>query len=116
VTPAELTTYLRRQRYAFGSEAMLQLAIVDVLERSGLAFEREVRLGPADRIDFLVQGGIGIEAKVRYPRRSIYRQLTRYAEREQINALVLMTATSLGLPPTLNGKPLFYVSIGRTTF
>lgn len=116
MTPAELTTYLRRQRYAFGSEAMLQLAIAGVLERSGLEFEREVRLGPADRIDFLVSGSIGIEAKVRYPRRSIYRQLTRYAEHDRITALVLMTATSLGLPPSLNGKPLFYVSIGRTTF
>ena len=44
MTPAELTTHLRRQRYAFGSEAMLQLSIVTVLERSGLEFEREVRL------------------------------------------------------------------------
>jgi hypothetical protein len=114
MTPAELTTYLRRQRYTFGNESALQLSIAEALERSGLEFEREARLSRTDRIDFLVKGGIGIEAKVRYPGRAIYRQLVRYAEVEQITALVLMSATALGLPPSINGKPLFYVSIGRT--
>jgi hypothetical protein len=114
VTPAELTTYLRRQRYQFGTEGALQRSLEEALTASGVPFEREARLGPANRIDFLVQGGLGIEAKVRYPRRAIYRQLVRYAEVEQITALVLVTATSLGLPPLVNGKPLFYVSIGRT--
>lgn len=114
MTPPELTAFLRRQRYAFGTEAILQLSIASALESAGVEFEREARLTPLDRIDFLVAGGIGIEAKVRYPRRPIYRQLQRYAESDQIAALILITATALGLPPSLNGKPLFYVSIGRT--
>lgn len=113
MTPAELTTFLRRQRYQFGTEAALQLSIAAALDAAGIDHEREVRLGPADRIDFMV-GRIGLEAKVRYPVRQIYRQLVRYAASDQVDALVLLTATSLGLPPSLNGKPLFYVSIGRT--
>jgi hypothetical protein len=111
---AELTAILRRGRYHIGREAFLQQSIAGVLEAAGVAFESEVRLGPANRIDFLAAGGIGIEAKVRYPKRAIYRQLQRYAEVEQITALILVTATALGVPPAINGKPIFYVSIGRT--
>jgi hypothetical protein len=114
MTPADVTVILRRGRYQIGTEAALQASIATVLGEAGVPFEPEVRLGPANRIDFLVEGGIGIEAKVRYPRRAIYRQLQRYAESDQITALVLITATALGVPPSINGKPIFYVSIGRT--
>lgn len=114
MSAAEVTAILRRGRYQIGTESALHISIAAVLEEAGLAFEPEARLGPANRIDFLVSGGIGIEAKVRYPRRAIYRQLQRYAESDQISALVLITATALGVPPSIAGKPIFYVSIGRT--
>jgi len=109
-----LVALLRRARLLCGSEAALQRSIEDTLATAGVSFEREVRLGPADRIDFLAAAGVGIEAKVRYPRRSIYRQLERYAQHDAIAALVLVTGTALGLPPAINGKPLFFVSIGRS--
>lgn len=114
MTPGELTAILRRGRYQIGTESALHVSIAGELDAAGIAFEAEARLGPANRIDFLVAGGIGIEAKVRYPRRAIYRQLQRYAESDQITALVLITATALGVPPSIAGKPIFYVSIGRT--
>lgn len=113
--PAELTTFLRRWRYSIGNEAALQLSLADALTTAGATFEREVRLGPADRIDFMVEGGIGIEAKVRYPKRQIYRQLERYAAREQVTSLILVSCTALGLPRALNGKPIFIVSVGRSS-
>lgn len=110
----QLVQHLRRQRYRVGQEAWLQEDIENVL-RGLVHFEREVRLAPGERIDFLVAGGIGIEAKTRCPPRQIFRQLERYAGREAISALILVTGTATGLPPAMSGKPLFYVSTGRSS-
>lgn len=113
--PADITSILRRARLPVGNEIALQAAIERVLEREGIAFEREVRIAPTDRIDFLAAGGVGIEVKARYPRRAIYRQLERYAGREAITSLILVTGTAIGLPAEIDGKPLYHVSIGRAS-
>lgn len=115
MTPQQITALLRSHRYPLGSEAALQQAIEDALTGASVDFEREARLGPGERIDFLVTGGVGIEAKTRCGKRIIYRQLERYARHEAVNALILATGTAIGLPPALNGKPLFYVSLGRAS-
>lgn len=113
--PADITSALRRARLPLGNEAALQEAIGRALERAGVAFEREARISAADRIDFLATGGIGIEAKARYPRRAIYRQLERYAQQDAIASLILVTGTAIGLPAQINGKPIYHVSIGRAS-
>lgn len=110
---AEITALLRRHRYPLGTEAALQLEIEQVLTAAGVEFEREARLAPGERIDFLCTGGVGIEAKTRCGKRIIYRQLQRYARHEAVNALILVTGTALGLPPRLDSKPVYYVSLGR---
>lgn len=115
MTVQQLVTHLRRQRYRVGQEALLQQDIETNLRFLQIAFEREVRLAPGERIDFLIAGGIGIEAKTRCPPRSIYRQLERYAALDAITSLILITGTALGLPATIKGKPLFYVSTGRAS-
>ena len=112
---AAITATLRRSRLPVGNEGALQTAIEGALGRGGITFEREARISPADRVDFLAAGGIGIEAKARYPRRAIYRQLERYAQLDVITALILVTGTAIGLPAEINGKPLFHVSIGRAS-
>lgn len=111
---AALVALLRRTRMRMGTEAALQLSIGEALTSAGFDHEREVRLSAADRIDFMV-GTIGIEAKVRYAKRAIYRQLERYAAHDGISALVLITGTAMGLPPSIGGKPVFYVSLGRAS-
>jgi hypothetical protein len=111
--PADITAILRRARLPVGSEDALQLAIGRALERGAVQFEREARISKTDRVDFLAAGGVGIEAKARYPRRAIFRQLERYAQLDAITALVLVTGTAIGLPAEINGKPVYHVSIGR---
>lgn len=109
-----LVRYLRFGRYPVSTEGMLQLAIAAHLDRGKFEHEREYRLAPAERIDFFVRPGIGIEAKTKCQPRKIYRQLERYAEKAEIRALVLITGTAMGLPPRIHGKPVFYVSCGRS--
>lgn len=110
---AQLTSLLRSHRYPLGSEAALQAEIEKLFTVAGVEFEREARLAPGERIDFLCAGGIGIEAKTRCSKRIIYRQLERYARIEAVNALILVTNTALGLPEAIGGKPLWHVSLGR---
>ncbi len=113
-TPKQVTALLRRTRMRVGNEAALQQSIEDALAGAGFAYEREARLSAADRIDFLV-GDVGIEAKARYGKRAIYRQLERYAAQPQIAALILVTGTAMGLPAAIGGKPVFIVSTGRAS-
>lgn len=114
MAPSHLVIHLRRQRYRVGHETLLQQDIETSLHFLQIGFEREARLAPGERIDFLIAGGIGIEAKTRCPPRKIYRQLERYAAHDTITSLILITGTALGLPAAINGKPLFYISTGRS--
>ena len=89
---------LSRGRYRLGSEGLLQIDIANHLAHNSIAFEREVKLSPADRIDFLVEGSIGIEVKAKAVARQIYRQLDRYVAYPQLSALILISNTAMGLP------------------
>lgn len=104
---ARLTAY----RVATGTEAAFQADIARVLEREGLAFEREYPLsGGRGRIDFYLRGAqIGLELKVQGQSPSLVAaQLQRYAGAPEIAGLILVTARrALGrLPPVIGGKPL----------
>ncbi len=112
-THAEYVTMrLRNHALPTSTEAALQDGIEAALVLHGLQYAREARLS-SGRIDFLLEDGIGLEAKTRQPRRQILRQLQRYADDTTINALILVSGTFMGLPETLNGKPLYLVSCGR---
>lgn len=108
----EITLLLRRTRMRVSNEAVLQASIEDALTTAAVPYLREHRLSPADRIDFLC-GRVGIEAKARYNKRAIYRQLERYAAQDAIDALILVTGTAMGLPAEIGGKPVYIVSTGR---
>lgn len=72
---------------------------------------REVRLDADSIIDFMV-GPVGIESKLRGGKMDIFRQLERYAAFPEIEALILVTNTAMGLPKEIGGKPTFYLSLG----
>lgn len=113
IAAQELAFALRQQPWPMSTESALQEELWKWLQRrADLPCAREYRLGPGERIDFFADG-IGIEAKVKYPRRQIYRQLERYAAYNEIKALILITGTAIGLPPAINLKPVFLVSLGR---
>lgn len=113
VTVEAVVKRLRAARYRVSTELDLHQSITDAL--AGLPFEHEMRLTPGERIDFLIAGRIGLEAKVRCPKRAIYRQLERYASLPSIDSLILITATAIGLPAQICGKPVFLVSLGKAT-
>lgn len=115
-SPEELATALVGFRFQFKDERELQFGIAQALESLKIANEPEFRLTAADRVDFLVEGGIGIEVKTMDSRggaglSAVTRQLWRYAKSDKINALILVTSRSKhrDLPKEILGKPLYVV-------
>lgn len=108
---------VRSVRFARGSEAALQNALMEHLARHLVADEvviREVELSPEDRIDFLVVGArIGIEVKVDGATSALVRQLQRYAQHDCIAGLLVVStrAHHRALPATLSGKPVVVASL-----
>lgn len=103
---------LQRARLRVSTEAVLQIDIEGVLKQHEVPFVREKSLGPKERPDFICDGEIVIEAKARYSKRAIFRQLERYAMHENIGGIILVTNTAIGMPPRINGKPVYVVSVG----
>lgn len=110
----QLATFLRAARYRIGTEALLHDDVELHLKAGCIAYDREHRLGPGERLDFLVAGSIALELKIRAQRKSIYRQLERYARHDAVKGLVLVTASALGMPKAIEGKPIYVVQLGLT--
>lgn len=108
----DLARYLHLGRYRLGNEALLQSDVEARLQAQHIPFVREKILGPADRVDFLVDGHIALELKIKCNRRHMLRQLERYAAHDCIDSLVLMTVSATGMPAEICGKPLFVVKLG----
>ncbi|TCL39994.1 hypothetical protein EV210_101194 [Anaerospora hongkongensis] len=96
-------------------EYQLQDMINVALKEQGLTCKKEYRLGPRNRIDFLCNGGIGIEVKKGKPNStSILKQLERYAMHEQIEAIILVIERNIAyLPSEINGKPCRSIGLNK---
>jgi hypothetical protein len=107
-TVSRLMEALASARFACGDEAELQEAVALVLDGAGLAYQREVRLSPRDRVDFMVDGGIALELKVTTSQKSLLAQVLRYAAHSQVTAIVVGSTThrALGIPTEAHGKPM----------
>jgi hypothetical protein len=98
-------------------ESQLVDLMAEELERSGLAFTREVRLGPGCRIDMTVpvEGSsmaVGIEAKKSRPNAmSAAAQVARYAATGRLTAVVFVAERAFDLPEEMSGIPVRAVSL-----
>ena len=104
---------LRTARLRASNERALQDSIEEALTAAQIAFQREKALSRRDRPDFLAAvGAVVLEVKLKCARKTIYRQLERYAEHDSVRALILVTGTTMGMPEHINGKPIFLVPVG----
>lgn len=86
--------------------------IARLFEERGVLYRREVVLSDRDRIDFMLENGVGIEVKIKATKRLIYRQCERYCEHESVHSLILVSGTAMGFPREINGKPCWVASLG----
>jgi hypothetical protein len=111
-----LTTLLSSYRFVVASEQELQRSVAQALRVERVAFAEEVSLGAGERIDFLCEGGIGLELKIKGSPSEVLLQLQRYAASEAVTELVLVTTriqhhAMLGSQRTVGGKPLRVVRV-----
>ena len=108
-----LADVIEGYRFASASEDLIADGVDAALLRAGEEVEREVVLGPHERVDFLTPDGICIEVKVGGSLMDLVRQLQRYAQHERVRALLVVTNRSklLGVPPELSGKPIAVASL-----
>lgn len=94
-------------------EKVLQEEIEKCL-KEGLnqSIQREVSLTKKDIIDFIIEG-LGIEVKIKGSKTAIYHQLGRYAESDRIKAILLITNKACKMPPFINGKDIYLMSLGN---
>jgi hypothetical protein len=114
VSEAPIDTVVRivsGRRYQTATEADLQEGLALVLAPHNP--EREVVLGPHDRVDFLLWG-VGVEVKIKGSTSALTRQLWRYAKHDRIRSLLVVTTRErhrLQLPSEIDGKPVRVVSL-----
>ena len=112
--PAQLIKIFRQYKFNFFNEKDLQRGIDSVLNENKVVHDREYSLSDKDEIDFLIEGGIGVEVKIKGTLSALTRQLHRYAQNEKIKSLILITDKNRlsNLPDQMNGKELRIVNIG----
>jgi hypothetical protein len=121
MSPTDLTAALSGFVSRHQTEAELCDALEGFLGDLELQVEREARLGPRERIDFLVQtedARIGVEVKCKGGVRSVTRQLGGYAASDGVDALILVTTKpSLGaVPRTIGGIPIYVATMLGSCF
>jgi hypothetical protein len=99
-----LMSVLGSNGYRFSCEDELQQAIASVLTDCSIHFDREHQM-EMDRLDFRV-GNVAVEIKVAGSVTEVIRQLHRYSQSQEIEALLLVTSKSRHrtIPREMNGK------------
>ncbi|MDT8901143.1 hypothetical protein [Anaeroselena agilis] len=116
MTIDEVAAALRRLRVPkIIDEYKLQSMVADVLREAGLPAEKEYRLGPRSRIDFLVEGGIGVEVKKgKPPKLAVIAQIERYAACHQITGIILIVEQLIhDVPKEISGKPCLLIALNK---
>lgn len=106
-TTIKLLTGLRLPTH---DEKALQSQLANHL--APLGFQREYRLDAKNIPDFFLEG-VAIEVKIKGGRMAIYRQCERYCKFDQVKSLILITNRAMGLPTTINDKPVYLFNLGK---
>jgi hypothetical protein len=108
---------LDKIRCPLADEFQLHDVVEQVLARMGVVAAREHRFSKADRVDFFIPAaGLAIEVKVKGTPSEVLLQLCRYAQHEEVAAILLVTGRhrlAQTVPPTLNRKPIVKASLWK---
>ena len=103
---------LATARLDLSTEKATQAEIAAVLDRHGLPYRRELRLSSRDIVDFFVGDNTALEVKIGGAKAATFRQLSRYANHDRVQAIVLATNVPMSLPTHINLKPCRVAALG----
>lgn len=92
-----LSSIVRHHRFSYAAERDLHVGLQQVFEDSGLFVESEVRCGPRNRLDLVVEDFI-VEVKIKGNVAALERQIMRYSKLDYRGVLVVTSLRAhLGL-------------------
>lgn len=92
-------------------EQEIQDAIERAFREQDIPYEREAKVAPRCRLDFL-SSGVAVEVKKRRPEKAkLIAQITRYAKLDAIRAVIVVLERSIDLPSNICGKPVRVLSL-----
>ena len=101
-----------QNRFPLEVEKETQAAIEQKFKDNGIEYSREHKLDQNNIPDFFIDG-IAIEIKIKGNAKSIYKQCERYCQFEEVKSLILVTNRSMGFPKEINGKPCYFINLGK---
>ncbi len=108
---------LKSHKFPLHNEAAAQASIEEVfkqeLPKHNIKYIRHQKLDEKNIPDFMIEGSIAIEIKIKGVARAIYRQLQRYAGFKEVEQIILVTAKPMGLPKEINGKSIYVFNINK---
>ena len=108
--------------YSYRDEKQFHDGLATALSGEQIGFNREYVASPQDRFDFLCEGGVVIEAKIKGSLSEALRQVDRYCARPEVNAVVIVTTRLWGVTrrlkedAKLHGKPVRMVMVRGQAF
>lgn len=108
----EIISIIKAARLSLSTEKQAQNDLESVFSQRGIKYVREPHLSQRDIPDFMV-GSTAIEMKLRGARKKeVFKQLCRYAESDKVTSIILVSNLTMGLPENIEGKPVYFVSMG----
>ena len=107
-TSASVLGQISRHRFRFQDEKSLQDGIEIVFSQAHIPYEREKSLSARDRPDFIIDGRIALEVKIKGTLSQALRQVYRYASHSGLSEIIVVgtPAWILRLPGSVDGTPL----------
>ncbi len=106
---------IKGRRLTLSNEKILQRELSLAFDDASLEYKQEVKLGELGIVDFMFDS-LAVEVKIKgqASTMSIYRQIERYSESESVDSILIITSKTMSLPSTINNKPIYILSLGRT--
>lgn len=108
----EIVKILSSNRFPLEKEKETQEVIEKKFLENGIKYSREHRLDDNNIPDFFING-VAIEVKIKGNAKSIYKQCERYCQFDDVKKLILVTNRSMGFPTEINGKPCYFINLGK---
>lgn len=107
-----IMSILGKYKLNLNNEKLLQSQIVDIFSLNNILHLREHRLDDKNILDFFING-IAIEIKIGGQAKKIYRQCERYAQFDEVKAILLVANKATGFPKSIIGKDCYVLNIGK---
>lgn len=93
------------------TEFILHGQLYELFDSLKIPFQKEYKLSKSDIVDLFING-VAIECKTQGQPIQIHRQLERYANHDEVKAIILVSSKYMNVKKTIKGKPAFMVHLG----